>query len=319
MLDPKNKYLLKLGGRFITFLRNSVAFWIRFLRGIILPGFDNLSLYNVLKFFFKGLFEGRLTMRASAISFDFFLALFPSIIFFFTIIPFIPIDDFQPTLLQLLEEVIPETLYGYVSTTLEDIITRPRSDLLSLGFILALYFSTNGVNSIIEGFNQTTHVIETRSWFKQRLISIFLVVVISSMIIVAISLFIIGGYVMTFLVEEGILTDSFTIIIIQVARWLLIILLFLFSLSFLYYFAPAKRGNFRFISAGSTLATILLIVTTYGFNFYIENFSRYNALYGSIGTLLVFLLWILFNSFILLIGFELNVSIANAKLMTPKE
>jgi len=276
-------------------------------------------LYNVLKFFFKGLFEGRLTMRASAISFDFFLALFPSIIFFFTIIPFIPIDDFQPTLLQLLEEVIPETLYGYVSTTLEDIITRPRSDLLSLGFILALYFSTNGVNSIIEGFNQTTHVIETRSWFKQRLISIFLVVVISSMIIVAISLFIIGGYVMTFLVEEGILTDSFTIIIIQVARWLLIILLFLFSLSFLYYFAPAKRGNFRFISAGSTLATILLIVTTYGFNFYIENFSRYNALYGSIGTLLVFLLWILFNSFILLIGFELNVSIANAKLMTPKE
>jgi membrane protein len=231
----------------------------------------------------------------------------------------VPIEDFQPTLLQLLEEVIPETLYGYVSTTLEDIITRPRSDLLSLGFILALYFSTNGVNSIIEGFNQTSHVIETRSWFKQRLISIFLVIVISFLIIVAISLFIIGGYVMRFLVEEGILTDSFTIIIIQFTRWLLIILLFLFSLSFLYYFAPAKQGSFRFISAGSTLATILLIATTYGFNFYIENFSRYNVLYGSIGTLLVFLLWILFNSFILLIGFELNVSIANAKLMAPKE
>jgi len=314
LLDPKNKYLIKYGGKLITLLRNFVAFWIKVFRRIKLPGFDNLSLYEIFKFFFKGLFEGRLTMRASAISFDFFLALFPSIIFFFTIIPFVPIDDFQPTLLKLLEDVIPETLYGYVSSTLEDIITRPRSDLLSLGFILALYFSTNGVNSIIEGFNQSTHSTETRPWYKQRLISIFLVIVISFMIIIAISLFIIGGYVMDFLVDEGILTDNFTIIIIQVIRWLLIILLFLFSLSSLYYFGPAKQSHFRFISAGSALATLLLIITTYGFNFYIENFSQYNALYGSIGTLLVFLLWVSFNSFILLIGFELNASISRAKM-----
>ena len=312
MLDPKNKYLIKYGSKFLTLLRNFAAFWIKLSRRIKLPGFENLSLYDILKFFFKGLFEGRLTMRASAISFDFFLALFPSIIFFFTIIPFVPIDDFQPTLLKLLEDVIPATLYGYVSTTLEDIITRPRSDLLSLGFILALYFSTNGVNSIIEGFNQSTHSTETRPWYKQRLIAIFLVIINAFMVIVAISLFIIGGYVMDFLVDEGILTDNFTIIIIQFTRWLLIILLFLFSLSSLYYYAPAKTGNFRFISAGSALATLLLILTTYVFNFYIEHFSQYNALYGSIGTLLVFLLWVSFNSFILLIGFELNASIKRA-------
>lgn len=314
MLNPDNKYLSKLGDKVVQFLRDSLACFIRLLRRIVLPGFDGIPLFTVLKFFVKGLFEGRLTIRASAISFDFFLAIFPSILFFFTIIPFVPIDNFQPTLLKMLEDVIPSTLWTLVSSTLEDIITRPRSDLLSIGFVLALYFSTNGVNSIIEGFNSTFHGLESRPWWKQRLVSIFLVFVISFLVIIAISLFIIGGYVMKFLVREGILTNSFTIVIIHMVRWILIVSIFLFSISFLYYFAPAKKREFRFISAGSTFATILMILTTWGFNFYIENFSRYNALYGSIGTLLIFLLWIYFNSNILLIGFELNASIKSAKL-----
>ncbi|NLO50210.1 MAG: YihY/virulence factor BrkB family protein, partial [Bacteroidales bacterium] len=184
---------------------------------------------------------------------------------------------------------------------------------LSIGFILALYFSTNGIASIIEGFNSTVHAIETRSWLKQRLVSLFLLVVISVLIIILISLSIIGGYIIRWLMNEGILTDFFTILMIQVLRWILIVSLFLFTNSFLYYFAPARRRELRFISAGSTLTTILLILTTYGFNFYIDNFNRYNALYGSIGTLLVFMLWIYFNSIIVLIGFELNASIRMAK------
>ncbi|MFP4469404.1 MAG: YihY/virulence factor BrkB family protein [Bacteroidales bacterium] len=312
MLDPENKYVAKLGGRAVQFLRDSLAYSIRLLRRIQPPGFDRLPLFTVLPFFVKGLFEGRLTIRASAISFDFFLAIFPSIIFFFTIIPFVPVEDFQPTLLQMLHDVIPHTLWDFVSSTLEEIITRPRSDLLSLGFILALYFATNGVNSIIDGFNSSFHGIQSRPWWKQRLVSIFLVIVLSILVIIAISLFIIGGYIMKWLVREGILTNNFTIVIIHTVRWLLIVSLFLYSISFLYYFAPAKRREFRFITAGSTVATILMILTTYGFNFYIENFSRYNALYGSIGTLLVFMLWIYFNSNILLIGFELNASIKTA-------
>ena len=313
MLDPNNKYLSKLGSGFVTFLRNSTAYTIRQLRRIVLPGFDGIPLFNVLGFFGRGLFEGRLTLRASAIAFDFFLALFPAIIFFFTIIPFVPIEDFQPTLLQTLQDVIPNTLWTHVNSTLEDIITRPRSDLLSLGFVLALYFATNGINTIIEGFNSTYHGLETRSWFRQRLVAIFLLFTISFLVIIVISLFIIGNYVMDWLVKENILTDSFTIIVIQIIRWILIVTLFLFTNSFLYYLAPAKKKEFRFISAGSTLSTVLLILTTFGFNFYIENFGRYNALYGSIGTLLVFMLWIFFNANIVLVGFELNASIRSAK------
>ncbi len=315
-MNPFKRHHIATGkhdSRIVVFTRNTAAYSIRQLRKVVLPGFDGLPLFTVLMFFFKGLFQGKLTLRASAVSFNFFLALFPTILFFFTIIPFVPIQGFQPTLLNALQEVIPATLWWHVSSTLTEIITRPRSDLLSLGFILALYFSTNGIDSIIEGFNSTIHSIETRTWFRQRLVSVFLLVVISVLIIILISLSIIGGYIIRWLMDEGILTDYFTILMIQILRWILIISLFLFTNSFLYYFAPARRREFRFISAGSTLATLLLILTTYGFNFYIDNFNRYNALYGSIGTLLVFMLWIYFNSIIVLIGFELNVSIRMAK------
>lgn len=212
-----------------------------------------------------------------------------------------------------MQDMMPKTLWPYVSSTLEEIITRPRSDLLSLGFILALYFSTNGINSIMEGFNSTYHIIEQRTQFKQRLVSLFLVMVISSLVIIAITLLIVGGIVMNFLVKEGFLTDGLTIVGIQIIRWFLIISLFLFSNSLLYYFAPSKKREFRFISAGSTLATFLMILSTWAFNFYIVNFSQYNALYGSIGTLLIFLLYVNFNSIIILIGFELNASITSAK------
>jgi membrane protein len=313
LLNPKNKYLALLGKQRVQRIRNNTAYFIRSLRKITLPKTGGLPFLNVLAFFFKGLFEGRLTLRASSISFDFFLALFPSVLFFFTIIPFVPIPGFQEELLYFLEDIIPSTLWLYVSSTIEEIITQPRSDLLSLGFVLALFFSTNGINSIIEGFNASFHVTETRTFVQQRLTSLFLVLLLSVQVILAISLLVVGGRILSFFVTEGILTNNFTIIIIQIARWILIISLFLFSVSFLYYFAPAKKKEYKFFSTGTIFTTILLITITYGFNFYIENFSRYNALYGSIGTLLVFLLWVYFNSIVLLIGFELNVSIKSAK------
>jgi membrane protein len=319
VLNPENKFLSKLGDKTVQRLRNSAAYTIRLLRKLILPGFGGMPLFTVLTFFGKGLFEGRLTQRASAIAFDFFLALFPAIIFFFTIIPFVPVTDFQPTLLSALQDLIPATLWKHVSSTLEEIITRPRTDLLSLGFVLALYFATNGLNTIIEGFNTSYHSVETRSWFRQRLVAVFMLFVISFLVIILISISIVGGIIMRWLVVEGILTNSITIIALQIIRWVLIISLFLLTNSFLFYIAPAKRREFRFISPGSLLTSALMILTSYGFNFYIENFGRYNALYGSIGTLLVFMLWIYYNSIVVLLGFELNVSIASAKSNNEKK
>ncbi len=286
---------------------------IRLSKKIILPGFDRMPLYDVTVFFIRGLSEGYISSRASAVSFNFFMAVFPTLLFLFTIIPFIPIADFQQTLLGMISDLMPHSAYETVRETVEDIVTRQHGGLLSLGFVLTFYFSTNGVNSLIEGFNSTYHTIETRSWLRQRLISLALVLIISFLLIIAIGLMTSSTLLITLLLPERLETSNFYIIIIWLLRWTVIVGTIFFAISFLYYLAPAKRHSFRFISAGSTLATILIILTTLGFNYYVDNFSRYNILYGSIGTLLIVLLWIYFNSFSLLIGFELNASIYNVK------
>ena len=280
---------------------------------LILPGFDGLPLYNVAGFFIKGLSQGYIISRASAISFSFFLAIFPTLIFLFTIIPFIPIQDFQDTLLSLIRDFVPKSAYETVRNTVEDIVMRQRGDLLSLGFILSLYFSTNGINSMMEAFNNTYHTLETRSVYRQRLISVLLVFILSILLIIAIGLMTVGPVILSLVFPEKILASSFYSFFIWLVTWMMIVATLFFAISFIYYLAPAKRREFRFISAGSSLATLLVIVTTLGFNFYVDNFGRYNILYGSIGTLMIVLLWIYFNSISLLIGFELNASINKAK------
>jgi len=295
-----------------------VAFLIRKTQQLVLPGFDGMPLYDVLVFFINGWTRGYITSRAAAISFSFFLAIFPFLIFLFTIIPFIPIHNFQNTLLELIREFMPHLAWESVEETIVDIITRPRSGLLLLNFILALYFSTNGINSLIEAFNNTAHTIETRTVIKQYLISAVILLLLSFLLILAIGLITFGSRLVDFL-DESLTSTTFFTVILQMIRWVIVLTLLLMAISILYFLAPAKRGRFRFISAGSLLATILVIATTLGFNYYVDNFSKYNALYGSIGTLLVVLVWIYMNAISLLIGFELNASIMNAKQADREE
>jgi membrane protein len=290
-----------------------ITFFIRLSKKLVLPGFDGLPLYNVTSFFVKGLYEGYITSRASAISFNFFLAIFPSLIFLFTIIPFIPIENFQLSLLGLIHDFVPKTAYDTIKETVEDIVTRPRGGLLSIGFILTLYFATNGINSLMEAFNNTYHAIETRTVFKQRLIATLLVLILSVLLIISIGLMTLGPVILSVFIPEKILESTFYSFLIWLLTWFVTLLTLFLAISFIYYLAPARRRDFRFISAGSSLATLLVILTTLGFNFYVDNFAKYNILYGSIGTLMIVLLWIYFNSISLLLGFELNASIYNAK------
>lgn len=283
--------------------------FIRFLKRIVLPGFDGVSMYEILSFFFKGIYEGSLNMRASAVAFNFFLALFPSIIFLFTIIPYIPIDGFHEMLFATLQDILPVSTYETVKTTAEDIILQPRGGLLSLGFVLALFFSTSGINSLIEAFNQTYHSIEVRSFFKQQFISLVLVLILSSMVIIGIGLLISGDTLIRYIVEAGSFDSGVEVLALQISKFVIVIIVFFFTISFLYYMGPSRKQHFRFISAGATLSTLLIILLSLGFNYYISNFSRYNTLYGSIGTLIIVMLWIYLVSMVILIGFELNVSL----------
>lgn len=301
----------KHGNRILMWRPVRKLIWVS--KRLILPGFDGMPLYSVTVFFFNGLAKGFLNARASAISFSFVLAVFPFLIFLFTIIPFVPIQNFQSVLLEIIQGFLPQTTWESVQETLVDVITRPRSGLLILNLVLTLYFSTNGVNSLIEAFNNTAHTIESRTIVKQYLISIVLVMIISTLLILSIGLMTFGTWLLDLLFTGAVTNRLFYVVVMQVSRWFMVAALLLVAISFLYFLAPAKHGRYRFISAGSMLATILVIVTTLGFNFYVDNFARYNALYGSIGTLLIVLVWIYLNSISLLIGFELNASIMNAK------
>ena len=287
---------------------------LRFSKEVRIPGFDGLPLYDVTAFFVKGLQEGWLGLRASAVAFNFILAIFPAIIFVFTLIAYIPIDGFQEQLLNLMEVFLPNNVFDSVNETFEDIIMRQRTGLLSVTVISALYFSTNGLHTLIDSFNTTFHTIESRPYFVQRGIAILLTLILVVFTLVAIALIVFGTIGMDYLSQKGWVEDSLLKFSLNLARWVVVMALMFFAISVLYFLGPAKQTKWRFFSAGSTLATVLVLITSLGFSYFVENFGQYNKLYGSIGTLVIVMLWTYFNSIALLIGFELNASIEDAKL-----
>ncbi|MGM0621146.1 MAG: YihY/virulence factor BrkB family protein [Bacteroidota bacterium] len=284
---------------------------------VSLPFFDGVPLYDVALFFWRSIVDGSIATRASAIAFSFFIAFFPGVLFLFTLIPYIPIENFQDELFRLIQELLPEGTFVVVEDTIADILKNPRGGLLSLGFLMALIFSTNGIASMMSAFDATVHSINRRSWLSQRFAAIFLLGILSVLLTLAVSLLIGGEIALNYLKENDILRDSITLFFLNFGRWVIIVLLLFFANSFLYYMAPAKKTKWRFISAGSTVSTVLSVFALSAFTYYINNFSQYNKLYGSIGTLLIILFLMYIMAVILLIGFELNASIYQAR--TEKE
>jgi membrane protein len=278
-----------------------------------IPGFDGVPLYYVFKFFLKGIINGAITTRASAVAFSFYLAIVPTLIFLFTLIPYIPVKDFQIQLLLLIKGIMPEYAFHTVESTLTEVVTMKSGGLLSFGFFAAVFFSHNGVNSLIEAFNATYHTIETRKFFEQHFIAFGLTLLLPVLVMLGVVLIFFGQEFLNWAIKLGWMEKDFTYYLIDIGKWFVIIALFFFSISFLYHLAPAKREKFHFYSGGASLATLLIILTSLAFSFYVNNFGQYNTFYGSLGGLIVFLLWIYFNAFGLILGFELNASISSAR------
>lgn len=289
----------------LPFVRNL----IEFSRKISMPGFEGHSLYEVFAFFFRGLFKGQIQTRASAMSFSFFLAVFPTIIFLFTVIPYIPVDNFEVTLLEVIHELLPENMFLSLQDTINEITSRPSGGLLSFGFIAALYFSKNGLVAMMNAFNNSIHVKENRPEWQQQLIASALVIVLSIVIIAALFLMIGSEYVLSKMVaKEG--AERFWI---NFGKWIVLAGLFLVIIGTFYRFGPARRRHRNFLSPGVLLAAILMISTSSLFSWYVNNFGNYNSIYGSLGTIMVVMLWIYFNSVMLLVGFELDAGIDSAR------
>ena len=287
--------------------------FIEWTKVLILPGFSPLPLYTVASFFFQEIAKDSLINKASSLAYNFMLAIFPAIIFLFTLIPYIPIDHFQDQLMALIALVLPENAYLAVETTLVDIVKNQNSKLLSFGFVFALIFATNGVHTLMQAFNKSSLITETRSWFQQRLVAFNLTILIAFALIFGLIIITIGQYILGVLKTELHFKDSFWLYVIALVRWVILIIVYFVTISLLYRYGPANAKKWHFFSAGSWMATILAIFTFLGFAYYINNFSTYNKIYGSIGTLIVVMIWLYLNSLIILVGFELNASIDLSK------
>ena len=286
---------------------------VGFVTKIKVPGFEGLPLYDVAVFFFRRFKEGELQTRARSLAFSFFLAMFPAIIFLFTLIPYIPLNNFQDTLLELIKSFLPASTFEAAHSTIEDIIHHQRSGLLSFGFFLALFISTEGVLALMKWFNKSFHGRVIRSNFRQRIVALFLTIAIASLIILSISLIISSEVLSYYLAKKTVLKTTFNFVLLSAGKWLILLTLCVTAISLLYYAGPSHRQKIKFITAGSSLATLLVVITSFGFNFYLTHFGKYNKVYGSIGTLMIILVWLYINSLVLLIGFELNVAIHKAK------
>ncbi|MEJ7780621.1 MAG: YihY/virulence factor BrkB family protein [Daejeonella sp.] len=286
---------------------------IEWTKVMIVPGFSPLPVYTVASFFFQEIGKDELINKASSLAYNFMLAIFPAIIFLFTLIPYIPIDDFQNQLMNLIALILPIEAYDAVKTTLLDIVNNQNSQLLSFGFVLALIFATNGVHTLMQAFNKSSLITETRPWLKQRLVALYLTILISFALIFGLIIMTIGEYIFGLLKSELRFKDAFWIYLLNLGRWFILIVVYFVTISLLYRYGPAHPKKWRFFSAGSWMATLLAVLTFWGFSYYINNFGNYNKLYGSIGTLIVLMIWLYLNSLIILVGFELNASIDLSK------
>jgi membrane protein len=282
--------------------------------------YENVSLYKIIKIFLRNLLNDDILDRANGVAFNFILAIFPAVIFLFTLIPYV--TKFFPeinteSIMAFLGQQIPASMFDVMSSTVLDIVSNQRGGLLSLGFLFSIYLSTNGMMALLRAFNSCYRTIENRGGLKTRLIATGLTINMTFVLFLAIILLIVGQFVLEAIMAnmpafDWINISSFTVILLFIVRFITIFIAFFLAISFTYYFGPAIHYNWRFFSVGSVLATFLCLAVSYGFSFYITNFGTYNKVYGSIGVLIALMVWIQLITIVLLVGYEVNASIHDA-------
>lgn len=315
-----------------------------FLRRVRFPG-TKVPLLDVLTDFIKLFTKGRTIDRAAGVAFNFFVALFPLILFFFTMIPYIPIPHLDERLMQVLQDFIPMGTFDYVTGIINGIMNQPHEGLLSISIILCLVFGSSGIVAFFNGFRNvyadyiSDKDIGFKGWLIQRIFAILMLLIIGALLLLSILLISLGGTVLKQLADnEVIAAGKFVFFLFNLLRWVIAVFALCFGIAILYYFGnvrynehyrvelkhPNRKGKkyreFVIFSPGAILATILFVLGTVGFNIYISNFSRYNVLYGSIGTLIILLLWIWIVSILILTGNDLNSGIRrNADRLSASE
>ena len=277
------------------------------LKKIKLPWLHGMSFYDLLELYGLGIVESALTYHASAIAFSFFMALFPFALFILNLIPYIPIEGFQEDFLMFVKDGVPPNTYDAIYQIISDILTNSDSGLLSSGFILSIFLMANGLNGILGGFQTSRHVIIKRGFIRQYVVALGMSLLLSLLLIVTVAIIV----VFEVIIQQTVFSDQVQLIVL--GRYAFVILMILVTTSILFKFGTKHDKSRAFISIGSVFTTILIILDSYFFGIWVKNFSKYNELYGSIGTLLVLMFYIWINCMILLLGFELNGTVNKMK------
>jgi membrane protein len=288
-------------------------------RKIILPGFQGTPLFEVITFFSSQVKKVGLIDRARSIAFSFLTAIPASTIFICTLIPYLPISQqIKRQLLLLTQDVTPnQNTYLLVRQFLEDFLDKPRVGLLSFGFVLALFYSSNAMIGIMRSFNKSLIYNSRRNplqirWMAIKLTTLVLFMVIGSVIILVTQAELLRNVLRWMHIRN---TDHSARWLFRTLRWVVIIPLFYIAIACIYKYGPSVHKRWKLFSPGTLLATFLTILTTLAFSWWVNRFATYNKVYGSIGTVMILMLLVYFNSLVLLIGYELNVSIHHLKVM----
>lgn len=276
------------------------------LKKLRIPGAQGANVYEIGSSFFKSIKNIRLTERAAAISFNFLMAIPPSLIFLVSLIPFLPLDTAQETILNSIRMLSPNPkLFDTVEHIITDFMNNKRRELLSVGFLFTIFVSSNGVMGILRSFDRDSpgHIRRTgmvRRWKAIRLtLGLMLVFLVSIALII----------IQTSLLDRYLVDLIGSTVIIKLASWITLVLLIYITICILYKYGPSLQHRFRFFSTGAFIATILFIIVSYGFFFIANHFINYNRIYGSIGTLLMFMIWMFITGLVILIGYEINLAI----------
>jgi membrane protein len=288
--------------------------WMK-LKKLTLPGFEGVPVFEVILMFRKEIRNDAMSVRASAISFNFILALFPTSIFIFTLIPYIPIEGFSDTLLDYVQEIMPPTTFESLEATILDIINNPKGGWLSATFFLAFYFSINAIMNMMRAFDKANPTFKERNWFQKFFAAFKInILIILQLFLVIVLIILSQDQLVNILKRLGLWGDQQGALMLHFIRVLLTVFTFFNTIALIYYFAPAVKKKYRYFSVGATFATILLLLISYLISFYVKYlFGRLNGIYGSLSTMIFIMAWVYLNSFVLLFGFELNNSIAVSK------
>lgn len=278
-------------------------------------GNPDQNLYDVGNIFMMQLRKDEILERAESVAFSFTLAMFPLLLFLLNIIPYIGLffpNVTTQNILLFIGEILPQSIYQEAESTIMDIVSKPRQTLLSLGFFLALFLSTNGVISMMNAFNSVYRTKENRTFWQTRIIAVSIIMILVLTLCGAVLIMILGGSFLYRISNWEFVSNNIYFYLLAFFRFFVLLSVFMVATAYIFRFAPAVHEKWRFFSTGSVTAGLLITTSFYLFSFYLNNFATYNKLYGSIGAMIAVMFWLYITSLIILICFEINVSLDKA-------